>query len=92
MIRIDDRWTERTLEWIQGDAKRPRRRPPKRWGDVFATWVDQLRAELDTAQGISSPSLTKFEDILDDNGEGMKRVEEMLGLAHPVNTGHLSFI
>ncbi|KAK6742177.1 hypothetical protein RB195_009818 [Necator americanus] len=29
----------------------------------------------------SSTSLTKLENILDDNGEGTKRVEEMLGPA-----------
>ncbi|KAK6738795.1 hypothetical protein RB195_020727 [Necator americanus] len=28
MRRIDDRWTNRTLEWIPRDAKRPRGRPP----------------------------------------------------------------
>ncbi|KAK6728444.1 hypothetical protein RB195_005838 [Necator americanus] len=32
---------------------------------------------------------TKLENILDDNGEGMKRVEEMLETARPVKTGHL---
>ncbi|KAK6754583.1 hypothetical protein RB195_013526 [Necator americanus] len=51
MRRIDDRWTKRTLEWILKDAKRPRERPPSRWGDVFATRMDQLTAQLDTAQG-----------------------------------------
>ncbi|KAK6763456.1 hypothetical protein RB195_023957 [Necator americanus] len=50
--RIDDRWTKRTLEWIQKDAKRPRGRPPTRWGDVFATRMDQLRGLLDAAQGL----------------------------------------
>ncbi|KAK6728979.1 hypothetical protein RB195_006186 [Necator americanus] len=38
----------------------------------------------------SSASLTKLENILDDNGEGTKRVEEMLGPARRVKTGHLS--
>ncbi|KAK6759565.1 hypothetical protein RB195_021255 [Necator americanus] len=51
MRRIDDRWTKRTLEWIPRNAKRPRGRPPTRWGDVFAARIDQLRAQLDTAQG-----------------------------------------
>ncbi|KAK6749854.1 hypothetical protein RB195_002081 [Necator americanus] len=51
MRRIDDRWTKRTLEWIPRGAKRSRGRPPTRWGDVFATRMDQLRAQLDTAQG-----------------------------------------
>ncbi|KAK6728958.1 hypothetical protein RB195_006175 [Necator americanus] len=51
MRRIDDKWTKRTLEWIPRDAKCPRGRPPTRWGDVFATRMDQLRAQLDTAQG-----------------------------------------
>ncbi|KAK6747184.1 hypothetical protein RB195_000415 [Necator americanus] len=51
MRRIDDRWTKRTLEWIPRDAKRPRGRPPTRWGDVFAARMDQLRAHLGTAQG-----------------------------------------
>ncbi|KAK6749450.1 hypothetical protein RB195_001825 [Necator americanus] len=51
MRRIDDRWTKRTLEWIRRDAKHPRGRPPTRWGDVFVTRMDQLRGQLDTAQG-----------------------------------------
>ncbi|KAK6760849.1 hypothetical protein RB195_022061 [Necator americanus] len=51
MRRIDDRWTKRMLEWIPRDTKRPRGRPPTRWGDVFAARMDQLRAQLDTAQG-----------------------------------------
>ncbi|KAK6767046.1 hypothetical protein RB195_026534 [Necator americanus] len=51
MRRIDDRWTKRALEWISRDAKRLRGRPPTRWGDGFATRIDQLRAQLDTAQG-----------------------------------------
>ncbi|KAK6764808.1 hypothetical protein RB195_024943 [Necator americanus] len=45
------RWTKRTLKWIPRDAKRPRGRPPTRWGDVLATRMDQLRAQLHTAQG-----------------------------------------
>ncbi|KAK6744367.1 hypothetical protein RB195_011209 [Necator americanus] len=51
MRRIDDRWTKRALEWIPRGAKRRGGRPPTRWGDVFATRMDQLRAQLDTAQG-----------------------------------------
>ncbi|KAK6725708.1 hypothetical protein RB195_004182 [Necator americanus] len=51
MRRIDDRWTKRTLEWIPRDAKRSRGRPPTRLGDVLATRMDQLRAQLATAQG-----------------------------------------
>ncbi|KAK6730617.1 hypothetical protein RB195_007218 [Necator americanus] len=52
MRRIDDRWTKRTLKWIpRVKAKRPRGRPPTRWGEVFAARMDQLRAQLDTAQG-----------------------------------------
>ncbi|KAK6749545.1 hypothetical protein RB195_001890 [Necator americanus] len=50
MRRIDDRRAKRTLEWIPRDAKRPRGRPPTKWGDVFVTRMDQLRAQLDTAQ------------------------------------------
>ncbi|KAK6737274.1 hypothetical protein RB195_019770 [Necator americanus] len=88
MRRIDDRWTKRSLEWIPREPKRPRERPPTRWGDVFATRMDKLRAGYGSR--ISSTSLTKLENILDDNREGTKRVEEMLGPAGPVKTGHLS--
>ncbi|KAK6760946.1 hypothetical protein RB195_022136 [Necator americanus] len=90
MRRIDNRWTKRTLEWIPRDAKHPRGRPPKRWGDVFATRIDQLKAGYGSRT--SSTSLTKLENILDDNGERTKRVEEMLGPARPVKTGHLSIL
>ncbi|KAK6741808.1 hypothetical protein RB195_009591 [Necator americanus] len=62
MRRIDDRWTKRTLEWILRDAKRPRGGPPTRWGDVFAARMDQLRAQLDTAQ---RPRQHLEEDIYD---------------------------
>ncbi|KAK6746493.1 hypothetical protein RB195_000016 [Necator americanus] len=34
-------------------------------------------------EGTSSTSLKKLENILDDNGEGTKRVEEMLRPARP---------
>ncbi|KAK6749001.1 hypothetical protein RB195_001547 [Necator americanus] len=51
MRRIDDRWTKRRPEWIPRDAKHPRVRPPTKWGDMFAARIDQLRAQLDTAQG-----------------------------------------
>ncbi|KAK6734857.1 hypothetical protein RB195_018191 [Necator americanus] len=78
MRRIDDRWTKRTLEWILRDAMRPRGRQPTRWGDVFATQVDHLRAQVDTAQGPHQRH-PELENILDDIGEGTKRVEEMLG-------------
>ncbi|KAK6750495.1 hypothetical protein RB195_002458 [Necator americanus] len=75
MRRIDDRWTKRTLEWILRDAKRPR--SPTRWGDVFAT-----RSSAGIGSRTSSTSLMKLENILDDNGEGTKRMEEMLGPPH----------
>ncbi|KAK6749353.1 hypothetical protein RB195_001767 [Necator americanus] len=51
MRRIDDRWTKRTPEWVPRDAEHFRGRPPTRWGDVSATLMDQLRAQVDTAQG-----------------------------------------
>ncbi|KAK6760422.1 hypothetical protein RB195_021768 [Necator americanus] len=53
MRRIDEEWTKRALEWIPRDGKRSRGRPPTRWGDVFAKRMDQLRAQLDAAQGHS---------------------------------------
>ncbi|KAK6750423.1 hypothetical protein RB195_002417 [Necator americanus] len=37
MRRVVDRWTKRKLEWIPKDAKRPRGKPPTRWGDVWCT-------------------------------------------------------
>ncbi|KAK6754350.1 hypothetical protein RB195_013384 [Necator americanus] len=54
-------------------------------------WADGP-AESSAGYGsrISSTSFTNLENILDDNGEGTKRVEEMLGAARPVKTGHLS--
>ncbi|KAK6749122.1 hypothetical protein RB195_001617 [Necator americanus] len=51
--------------------------------------MDQLRAQLDTAQGPLQRH-SSLENILDDNGEGTERVEEMLGLARPAKTGHLN--
>ncbi|KAK6736543.1 hypothetical protein RB195_019307 [Necator americanus] len=94
MRRIDDRWTERTLEWIPRDVKRPRGRPPTGQGDVFATRMDQLRAQLIhrcSGSRTSSTSPTKLENILYDNGrKERKRVEEMLGSARLVKTGHPS--
>ncbi|KAK6741682.1 hypothetical protein RB195_009510 [Necator americanus] len=39
----------------------------------------------------SSMSLTKLENILNDDDEGTKRAEEMLGPARPVKTGHLNY-
>ncbi|KAK6755616.1 hypothetical protein RB195_014158 [Necator americanus] len=77
MRRIDYRWTKRTLEWIPRDAKHPRERLPTRGDDVFATRMDQLRAHLDSLK----LNELNLENILDDNGEGTKRVEEMLGPA-----------
>ncbi|KAK6763901.1 hypothetical protein RB195_024293 [Necator americanus] len=74
MERIDGRWTKRTLEWIRRDAKHLRRRRPTRWGEVFPT-----RSSAGYGSRTSSTSLTKLENILDDNGEGTKRVEEMPG-------------
>ncbi|KAK6733510.1 hypothetical protein RB195_017330 [Necator americanus] len=38
----------------------------------------------------SSTSLTKLENILDDNCEGTKQVEEMLGPVRPVKTDYPS--
>ncbi|KAK6762158.1 hypothetical protein RB195_023030 [Necator americanus] len=86
MRRMDDRWTKRTLEWIARDAKRHRGRPPTRWGDTDGPAESSARYSSRT----SSTSLTKLENILDDNGEGTKRVVEMLGPARPVKTDHLS--
>ncbi|KAK6730277.1 hypothetical protein RB195_007004 [Necator americanus] len=42
--RIDDGCTKSTVEWFPRDARRLRGRPPTRWGDMFATRMDQLRA------------------------------------------------
>ncbi|KAK6765084.1 hypothetical protein RB195_025136 [Necator americanus] len=79
MRRIDERWTKRTLEWIPIDAKRPRGRPPTRWGVCYTGGPAESSAGYGSRT--SSPSLTKLENILDDNDEGTKRVEEMLGPA-----------
>ncbi|KAK6726494.1 hypothetical protein RB195_004677 [Necator americanus] len=38
----------------------------------------------------SSTSLMELENILDDNSEGRKRVEDVLGPTCSVKTGHLS--
>ncbi|KAK6757901.1 hypothetical protein RB195_015616 [Necator americanus] len=80
MKRIDDRWTERTLDSgsqemlnaLEGDRQQD---------GVFAT---RMPAESSAGYGsrTSSTSLTKLENIwtnMDDNGEGTKRVEEMWG-------------
>ncbi|KAK6729402.1 hypothetical protein RB195_006448 [Necator americanus] len=88
MRRIDDRWTERTLEWIPRDTKRPRGRPPTRLGDMIVTRMYRLRAQLSGSR-TSSTSLTKLEKILDDNGDGTKQVEKMPGPACKMKTGHL---
>ncbi|KAK6764220.1 hypothetical protein RB195_024509 [Necator americanus] len=90
MRRIDDRWTKRTLEWIPRDAKRPQGRPPTRWDDVGGWSGGPAESSAGYGSRTSSTSLTKLENILDDNGEKAKRVEEMLGPARPVKTGHLS--
>ncbi|KAK6755765.1 hypothetical protein RB195_014262 [Necator americanus] len=52
-------------------------------------WAGHIMRRIANEMGTSSASLTKLENILDDNGEGTKRVEEMLGPARPVKTGHL---
>ncbi|KAK6739204.1 hypothetical protein RB195_020955 [Necator americanus] len=59
---------------VPRDAKRYRGRPATRWGDLFAVRLDQLRAQLDTARG--STSLTKLENISDNNDEGTNQVED----------------
>ncbi|KAK6735303.1 hypothetical protein RB195_018477 [Necator americanus] len=89
MRRIDDRWTKRTLEWIPRDGKCPRERPPTRWGDVFATRMDQVRAQLGTAQEPRQSHSRNLRTSWMTMG-GTKRVEEMLEPARPVKTGHLS--
>ncbi|KAK6739144.1 hypothetical protein RB195_020920 [Necator americanus] len=49
---------------------------------MFTTRMDQL-STAGYGSRTSSTSLTKLENILDDNGEGTKRVEEMLGPTRP---------
>ncbi|VDM70652.1 unnamed protein product [Strongylus vulgaris] len=51
MRRTDDRWTLRTLEWMPCEAKRPRRRPPTIWVDVFVVGVEQLNSQFVTSHG-----------------------------------------
>ncbi|KAK6733675.1 hypothetical protein RB195_017433 [Necator americanus] len=48
LLRSGDRNVPSSQNGSQGTLKG---RPPTRWGDVFATRMDQLRAQLDTAQG-----------------------------------------
>ncbi|KAK6752205.1 hypothetical protein RB195_003556 [Necator americanus] len=72
------------------DAKRPRGRTQTRWTDVFAMTDGPAESSAGYGPRISSTSLTKLENIMDDNGEGTKRAEEILGPARPVKTGHLS--
>ena len=94
--RTDDTWTERILEWKPREIKRPRGRPPKRWADVFVEKLDQLSNQLDTVleDGIDSREGLRAKSnspaFLDDASERTKRMEEMLGPARFVKTGHLS--
>ncbi|KAK6748967.1 hypothetical protein RB195_001527 [Necator americanus] len=66
MRRIDDRWTKTTLEWIPRDAKHPRERPPTRRVRYTDGSAESLAGY---GSRTSSTSLTKLEDILDDNDE-----------------------
>ncbi|KAK6733980.1 hypothetical protein RB195_017634 [Necator americanus] len=62
------------------------RRIDDRWTKRTLEWIPR---EGD-ANGTSSTSLTTLENILDDNSEGTKRVEEMLEPARSVKMGHLN--
>ncbi|KAK6767010.1 hypothetical protein RB195_026339 [Necator americanus] len=89
MRRIEDRWTKRTLQLITRNDKRLRE-TANEIGPCVRCADGPAESSAGYSSRTSSSSLTKHENILHGNGEGMKRVEEMLGPALPVKTCHPS--
>ena len=65
MRRTDDRWTERTLEWIPRQVKCSQGRPPKRWADEFMEMMEQLSNYLDTVLQDGNVSEHKIKHFYD---------------------------